>query len=559
MLQRWICASFWCFLVDCTAAFALAGSPTFQESDAATLGFKHVSPISAERHLHLYMGSGLGWADFDRDGTLDLLFCQGAPAEEMSRANQDPALRLWSYKNDRFVDRSTPAGLAGTSYGMGLTVADYDNDGFPDVFATGLFTAAMYRNNGDGTFSNQTEAAGIVAEGFGAGACWTDIDQDGNLDLFYVRYVAINGPYPLCSKKVNGRRVTFACNPDRIPGDADSVYRNLGDGTFTDMTAASGVAVAPKRQGLGIVALDLDDDGHSEIYVANDTSPNDLWVRTGTFQLEERGLIAGVALSRSGTVKAGMGIAAGDIDGDLLPDLFVTNYFRETNSLYRNEGDLVFLDCSEGFGIAAPSIARLGFGVTLTDFDNDGWSDYFVANGHVHDHLSEIKSDDEPFAQLPQVLRNRGGKRFQDISSQAGPFFLSPCVARGTAAADINGDGLVDVAVLRLNERAALLRNSTAEAGNWIALELQGTLSNRDAIGATVIVRTGKQAWRRDRMASASYLSCDSPVLHVGLGDAKVVDSVTVRWPSGRHEIFSSVPARRHSRLVEGTGAASLR
>ncbi|MEI8383786.1 MAG: CRTAC1 family protein [Planctomycetota bacterium] len=558
MLQRWICASLWFYLWGWNAAIALAGSPTFQESTPDNLAFVHVSPISAERHLHLYMGSGLGWTDFDRDGILDLLFCQGAPAEGMSKANGVPAVQLWGGHGDRFVDCSSAAGLTGTSYGMGLTVADYDNDGFMDMFVTGVFATAMYRNNGDGTFSDQTASAGIALGGFGAGACWTDIDHDGNLDLFYVRYIAIDGLYPLCSTKVNGRRVTVACNPDRIPGDTDSVYRNLGDGRFADLTTASGVETAPKRQGLGIVALDLDDDGYAEIFVANDTSANDLWVRTDQFQLEERGMVAGVALSRSGTAKAGMGIAAGDIDGDLLPDLFVTNYFRETNSLYRNEGALAFLDCSEEFGVATPSRLRLGFGVTLADFDNDGWPDYLVANGHVHDHLSEIKSENEPFAQLPQVLKNRAGRRFQDVSAQSGSFFQTPCVARGTAAADIDGDGRVDVAVLRLNERAVLLRNSTAETGNWIALELQGATSNRDGIGATVIVRRGKQAWRRDRMASASYLSCDSPVLHFGLGDVTDIDSVTVRWPSGRKEVFSSVPARCRSRLVEGTGSVSV-
>lgn len=549
----------WCCVWGCRTTIALADSPVFQETDPDNLAFVHVSPISAERHLHLYMGSGLGWTDFDRDGRFDLLLCQGAPAEGISTANGVPAVQLWGGQGDRFVDFSSAAGLTGTSYGMGLSIADYDNDGFMDMFVTGLFAAAIYHNNGDGTFSDQTASAGVTVGGFGAGACWTDVDQDGNLDLFYVRYIAINGPYPLCSTKANNRQVSVACNPDRIPGETDLIYRNLGDGRFADLTTASGIQASPKRQGLGIVALDLENDGHSEIFVANDTSPNDLWVRVGPFQLEERGLVAGVALSRSGTTKAGMGIAAGDIDGDLLPDLFVTNYYRETNSLYRNEGGLAFLDCSEEFGVASPSRFRLGFGVTLADFDNDGWSDYLVANGHVHDHLSEIKSENEPFSQLPQFLKNRGGRRFQDVSAGSGSFFQKPCVARGTAAADVDGDGLIDVAVLRLNERAALLKNRSARIGNWMAVELQGTTSNRDGIGATVIVRSGKQAWRRDRMASASYLSCDSPVLHFGLGDVTSIDSVTVSWPSGRNEVFSSVPVRCRSRLVEGSGSVSSR
>lgn len=538
-----------------------AGAPRFEEASEVALRFAHVSPLSPERHLHLFMGSGLGWADIDRDGHLDLLFCQGTPAETMLSANGVPALRFWSGRPEGFDDRSSQAALTGSAYAMGLTVGDFDNDGFADVFVTGMFAAALYRNNGDGTFSDHTAAAGITARGFGTGACWTDIDRDGNLDLFSVRYVVVASPtnYPLCTTRaINGQKMSYGCNPMTMPGEVDAVFRNRGDGTFADDSTSSSLTAAPQRQGLGIVSLDLDDDGQTEIFVANDTSPNDLWVHTGRFQLEERGLVAGLAVGRTGSPKAGMGIAVGDMDGDLRPDVYITNYYLEGNSLYRNEGNLLFFDASEELGIAAPSRTRLGFGATLADFDNDGWADLMIANGHVHDHLMELKGKPDPFAQLPQVLQNRGGRRFAEVSATAGKFFNTPSVGRGTAAADVDGDGRVDVAVLRLNGRAALLRNTTENAGNWLTIELQGTTSNRDGIGASVILRSGKLALRRDRMASASYLSCDDPALHFGIGATTALESVTVRWPSGRHEKFSDVRAGKRIRLMEGTGTALM-
>ncbi len=536
---------------------ARAGTPSFLEVDEATLGFRHVSPLSPERHLHLFMGSGLGWSDFDRDGDFDLFFCQGAPVETMATPEETPALRLWSHHDGRFAECSAATTLTGSAYANGLTIADYDNDGFADVFVTGLFSAALYRNNGDGTFANQTHAASIIPQGFGAGCCWTDLNGDGLLDLIYVRYiVADRNKYPLCSVNYQGKTVAISCNPRKLVGEADSVYRNRGDGVFDDVTEAWGFAATPARQGLGCVALDLDDNGITEAYIANDSSPNELWSRTAPDLWSETGLLAGVALNRFGASEAGMGIAAGDMDGDLRPELFVTNYFNETNTLYRNEGSLSFLDVTQEFGVAAPSRNRLGFGVSLSDYDNDGWSDLLIANGHVQDQLASVGILNEPFAQLSQLLVNRQGKRFDDASATAGSFFKTPGVARGTAAADVDGDGRVDVAVLRLNDRAAFIRNVTIDAGHWLGLELRGTASNRDGVGATVIVRSGKQAWRRDRMAAASYLSCDSPVLHFGLGDTQRIDTVTVRWPSGRHEVFRTVSINQRTLLVEGNGTA---
>lgn len=537
----------------------LAASPHFRDVASATgLIFRHVSQISPERHLHLFMGSGLAWGDFDRDGTLDLIFCQGDPDPQV-RPGGVPSLSLWRGPADphrSFVESSASAGFQGTSYANGVTIGDYDGDGFADVYVTGMLTAALYHNEGDGTFTDRTAAAGIVPVGFSTGCCWSDLDQDGLLDLVSVRYIALDPDrYPLCRIDYQGRQIAISCNPKRLAGSANSLYRNEGDGRFIEVSAASGFTLPIPLQSLGCVAADLDDDGRSEVYIANDTSPNELWrnVGAGALELEEQGLISGVAANRYGAPEAGMGIAVGDVDGDLRLDLYVTNFFDETNTLYRNEGDLLFLDLTEEYGLAAPSRRRLGFGTTLADFDNDGWLDLFVGNGHVQDQLPQVGRPDETLAQYSQLLRNRDGKRFHDVSDQAGEFFSSPTVARGSAAGDFDADGRIDLAVLRLNDRAALLRNES-ETSSWLAVDLVGTTSNRDAIGAAVFVEAGGRTWRRDRLSSSSYLSCDSPRLQFGLGSAKSINSIVIRWPTGQSEQFAPPSIDSIARLREGAG-----
>jgi len=551
------------FLVGLIAqsVVVLAEPISFNESSAAVgLNFRHVSPISPERHLHLFMGSGLAWADFDRDGSLDLLFCQGS-ADPRVKPGITPAIELWRgdafQAQVRFQSVTRNAGFHGSGYAMGLSVADYDNDGFADLFVTGVLSAALYHNNGDGSFSDLTNEAGIVPRGFGSGCCWVDMDSDGNLDLIYVRYVKLDPQrYPLCTVPFQGKQIAISCNPKRLVGDHDSVYQSQSDGRFSDVTLGTGFASGSPRHGLGCVALDLDDDLRPEVYVANDGMPNDLWKYLGKWKFEERALISGVAVNRFGASEAGMGIAVGDVDGDLKPELFVTNYFDETNTLYRNEGDLLFLDVTDDFGIAGPSRKRLGFGATFADYDNDGWLDLFVANGHVQDQLPLAGFADQPFAERSQVFANRQGRRFEDVSTKAGDFFQQDWVGRGSAIADYDGDGNLDLAVLRLNDRVALLHNAQAARSNWLSVELNGRNSNRDAIGATVIVRTKSASWRRDRMSSASYLSCDQGCLHFGLGSHTNVESIEVRWPSGSVETFPGTPTQRIVRLIEGTGTA---
>ena len=455
-----------------------AASSTISFDDIATaaqLGFHHNSPLSAERHIHLYMGSGLAWADFDRDGRLDLFFCQGS-SNPVTEPDAEPAVEVRRGE----TGENSPIGMSRT--GRGSRERRMPSRGYcrrfrqrrlPGSVRHRLFSAALYRNNGDGTFLNRTVEAGIVPCGFGSGCCWTDLDSDGNLDLIYVRYVKIDSrsirfvprPSKVC------REIAMGCGPKRFAGEPDSVYRNLGNGKFDDITASSGFARVEPRHGLGCVAqLDLDDDGSMEIYTANDGMPNDLWKNRGDLQFEEWGMFAvSGAVNRFGKAEAGMGIAAGDVNGDLRPDLFVTNFFDETNTLYRNEGNLLFLDVTEPCRLAGPSRNRLGFGTNFVDFDNDGWLDLYVANGHVQDQLHLVGIKDEPFAQLSQVFSNIRGRSFEEVSPRAGPFFQAPWVARGSAAADFDGDGRMDLAVLRLNDRVALWKTIRHALGTgWL-------------------------------------------------------------------------------------------
>lgn len=557
----------------------------FEDTTASQkLTFRHQSPITPERHIHLFMGSGVGWSDWDRDGDPDLLFCQGAAwpeSERVAAASNStaqttrpgngpvsnsfrtvvhpdrPAVRLCRNQQGlRFETVGQESGLLGTAYAMGLSIADYDNDGFDDLFVTGFFATALYRNQGDGTWADQTAEAGLAIAGFSTGCCWTDLDRDGLPDLFCARYLEIDPrQYPLCRVESPQGAVAISCNPKTMRGASDLLFQNLGDGRFTDRSESSGIATGPARQSLGVVSADLDDDGQADLYVANDTSPNDLWMNVGMFRLQERGLDAGAAVNRYGAAEAGMGIALADVDGDQRPDLCVTNYFNETNTLYRNEGQGLFWDVSDDLGIAGPSRQHLGFGVNLSDFNADGWPDLFVANGHVQDQLDKLGRSQETFAQQSQLLWNQNGKRFTEISRTAGAHFQKSYIARGSAVADYDTDGRLDLVVLNLNSDAVLLRNRSSGERRMRSVELIGCESNRAAIGAVLISAVSQKSVRIDRLAANSYLSCDDRLLPVAVARDGKIESLIVRWPNGLREQFRPAAGSGPIRLREGTGA----
>jgi len=561
MFRSRICLAAVSLCLNALAVSATAQQPRLHLSDvtkSAGIAFEHYSPISPQRHLHLFMGSGLAWVDFDRDGWPDLYLCQGREWPEKPRPDPRHSNRLFHNRGDgTFEDVTFDAGLKNLTYSMGTAVGDYDNDGFPDIYVSSFGGNRFYHNNGDGTFTQRAAQLGIDDDRYGTSCTWADIDGDGDLDLYVANYLRLGRDrYPLCRATFGDVSYPAGCHPRYQRPVYDALYRNDGNGSFTDVTAKSGLKSGPPRQGLGVVAADLDRDGDIDFYVANDTVENQLWINQGNGTFRDEALLSGVAVNRFGRREASMGIAVGDVTGDGRLDLFVTSYFNETNTLYRNDGE-VFTDVTDEFGLGAPSKQRLAFGASLLDIDNDGHLDLFVANGHVQTHLQKIGRN-EPFKELPQFFHNRDGRRFIDVSTSAGTYFQKPVVGRGSAVADFDRDGRPDLAVLHLNGPATLLRNTTPGAGHALQLELVGTRGNRDGIGAVVTVMLGKRRLVRLRLGSSSYLSCDDGRLLIGIGSARQADRIAVRWPGGQSEVWLRVPADRLHRLIEGTGSVKV-
>lgn len=524
-----------------------------QFSDCAAeagLDFTHYSPLSTERHLHLFMGSGLAWIDYDVDGAPDLFICQGAGWQETSDlADLKTSCRLYRNNgNGTFTDVTIPSGLQQHGYSMGATVGDYDNDGLPDLFVSRFGPSQLYRNCGDGSFA--AVAPETATSRYASSCTFADIDQDGDLDLYVAHYLDLSARYPTCQREIDGQTIYFGCHPRFIPAEPDLLYRNNGEGSFTDISRDAGLRAEPARQGLGVMAADFDEDGDIDFYVANDSVPNQMWINDGTGRFHDEALKLGVALNRGGLAAAGMGVGTADVDGNERLDLVVTNFYNEGSTLFRNDG-ATFTDVTAEFGLSLPSRLKVGFGVSFIDADNDGWEDLYVANGHVH-----VDNPFEPFEQTAQLFWNRNGQRFHDVSPAAGQHFQRAIVARGTAVGDFNRDGRADIAVLQLNGPVSLLRNDSAGAGNSLRLELIGMASNRSAIGALVRVETADDSRirLRTRTGGCSYLSCDDHQMLIGLGESPLAKRVTVRWPSGRHEYWEYLSADVLHRLIESTG-----
>lgn len=543
-----------CLLLTTTVAAGQATGIRFKNvAEAVGLDFTHYSPLTPERHLHLFMGSGLAWCDYDRDGWPDLYLCQGAAWPLV--ADRDPAHSNQLFRNvqGRFENVTKHAQLPCFGYSMGTAVGDYDNDGFPDLYVSGYGPDRFFRNLGDGTWAEVVDQDLLKDGRFGASCAWADIDGDGDLDLYVTNYLQLDADkYPLCSHMENGKRYAGGCHPRYQQHEYHRLLKNNSDGTFSDVTESAGLLAETPRAGLGVVAYDFDEDGDQDFYVANDTVHNQLWVNSGKGTFTDDALVMGVAVNGVGVAEASMGIAAGDVDGDGRIDLFVTNYFNETNTLYRND-QAAFTDVTAEYGLAAPSLRRLGFGTSFLDPDNDGWLDLIVVNGHVQSYPPELDRR-EPFAQLAQVFRNQQGTRFQEVSSTAGPYFQQAFVGRATALADYDHDGRIDVAVQHLNGPAALLVNDAAEVSHSLTLRLSGVQSNREALGARVEIHIGGRKIVRVILGSSSYLACDDRPVLVGLGAAQQADQITVRWPSGRQDTWGPLVSGQTHNLVEGRG-----
>jgi enediyne biosynthesis protein E4 len=543
-------------LLTCCPALAQDDKPRFVDATSdVKLSFQHYSPLTPERHLHLFMGSGLAWIDYDRDDWPDLYFCQGAAFPMVKTEKLEHIDQLFRNRNGVFENITEPSGLRNFDYSMGTAVGDYDNDGFQDLYVSSYGPNHLYKNNGDGTWSEIDDQPTLNDTRFGASCTWADVDGDGDLDLYVANYLQLPpDDYPLCSHEEGGKRYPGGCHPRFQKHEYDILFRNNGDGTFVDISQEAGLKSETPRAGLGVFVFDPDDDRDLDFYISNDTVHNQLWVNSGRGTFVDDALVTGVAVNGFGVAEAGMGVNGGDIDGDGRIDLFVTNYFNETNTLYRNDG-VAFTDVTAEYGLGAPSKQRLGFGTSFIDANNDGWLDIFVANGHVQSYPPELERH-TPFAQLPQLFLNRSGQRFEEISLEAGAYFLKKVVGRSSAMADFDRDGRSDLAILHLNDSAAILRNDSKSENRSVTIELIGTQSDREAIGAFMEARIGDRSIVRLCNGSVSYLASDERRTQIGIGEHEVLDSLTVRWPSGVTESWRSLGTSGVHKLIEGRGDA---
>jgi hypothetical protein len=513
--------------------------------------FRHHHGASGRRYMVETMVGGVVVFDFDGDGDEDLFFVDGGVLPGYQ--GEAPRSRLLRNEGGRFVDHTDRSGLRPREYGSGAVAGDYDDDGDLDVYVTALGSNSLWRNRGDGTFDDATAAAGVAAGGWSSGAAFADFDRDGDLDLYVARYVDFGlDNHKACNDEGTG--LAGYCGPEMYEGVGDLYYRNLGDGRFADATREAGLDAA-RYAGLGVAVGDLDDDGWSDLYVANDLDPNLLYRNRGDGTFEDISLLSGTAYGEAGRPEAGMGIALGDVEGDGRLDVVVTNFELETNALYRNLGEGLFVDARFVANVAEASLQKLGFGVALADLDHDRDLDLVVANGHVQDNAAQLRAGGS-FAQENQVYENDGAGRFR-LVPRAGVEDLA--VSRGLAVGDLDTDGDLDVVVLNTGGPAAAYENLLAAAStSWLQLDLVGGRSNSSAVGARVRLLTGSTSQLREVQTGGSYLSQSALTLHFGLGaDAGPESRVEVSWPSGLRQSVA-LPAGTRTRLVEPWGPPDL-
>jgi hypothetical protein len=523
------------------AAVSAAAPPSALYRDATKdsgIDFVHANGATGEKQCIEQMGSGGCLLDYDADGRLDLYIVNSVGANQLYR----------NLGKLRFANTTRAAGVAHEGYGMGAFAADFDNDRDPDIFVTNFGPDALYVNRGDGTFKESAAAAGVDDERWSTGAAFLDQDKDGWLDLYVANYVQMAVPDTNECWAEKGK-IKLYCPPRRYPREKDIFYRNRRDGTFQDATTAAGVDRVAGR-GLGAIASDFDGDGLIDVYVANDLDPNFLFRNKGDGTFEEIGLMAGCSHSEDGKEQAGMGLAASDYDNDGWSDIFVTNFVNEVNSLYHNEGGGLFFNESTSSGLGPGSLPYVGWGTEFFDFDNDGWKDVFVANGHTESDAEKIDPT-TTYRQPSFLYRNRGDGTFAEMTKTLAPSLLEPRASRGTIFGDLDDDGDIDIVVINQNDRPLLLENAGVPGRHWIGFRCAGTVSNRDAVGARVEVRAGDLVGVREVQCGTSYLSSSDPRVHFGLGERAIVDSVLVRWPTGATQTFRGLAVDRYHRLVE--------
>ena len=517
--------------------------------------FTHLS-APEKKYIVESMSGGVLVIDYDRDGWPDLYF-PNAPTVEMALKGQTARSSLYHNNHDgTFTDVTEKAGVAMAGFAMGGAVGDYNNDGWPDLYITGLGSNTLFRNNGDGSFTDVSKAAGVAAGHWSTGAAFGDYDGDGYVDLMVTGYVDFSlsdlpafGSTPTCRY----RGLSVQCGPRGLKGGGDHLFHNNGDGTFTDVSAKAGVADAPGYYGLGVVWSDFNNTGRPDIYVANDSTPNYLYRNEGNGTFTDMSYESGSAVSGDGSEQGSMGVAIADYNHTGRFSLYITTFADEHNTLYRNDGKGNFSDVSYDAGVALASLPWVKWGDAFADLDNDGWVDLLAVNGQVYPQVDELPSGAR-YRQPKNLFMNKGDGSFCDAGSLAGAALSVPRVSRGLAVADLDNDGNVDAVVGDLDGSPMILHNTGIPGRHWISLELGGTRSNRLALGARVTVKAGGMTQTDEVRSGGSYLSQSDLRLHFGLGAAASVDQVEIRWPSGRQETLTHLPADHFYAVLEGSG-----
>jgi enediyne biosynthesis protein E4 len=530
----------------------------FAEIPAAASGiqFVHTAGSSPEKYLPESTGAGCAFLDYDDDGWMDIYLVNSGPCDFFTPPHP---LRNALYRNDRdgtFTDVTEKAGVGGGGYGMGVAVGDYNGDGLPDLYVTQYGRSILYRNNGDGTFTDVTEKAGVAAPGWSSSAVWFDYDNDGRLDLFVCRFVdfdkskhhrcgapnipALAGQNEYCYPKVYSPKPSW-------------LFHNNGDGTFPDVSQEMGIGDNPGKA-WGVVAADINNDGWMDLFVANDTVANFLFMNRKGKRFEEVGFTSGVAYGEGGKARSGMGVDAADFDQDGWVDLFVTNMDHEFYAIYNNRHDETFDDTSAKTGIANVTQLVSGWGLRFFDYDNDGDLDLFIANGHPDDLIEKIYPT-VTYREAPLLFHRENGG-FKNVSPDSGPIFKKAMASRGLAIGDFDNDGAIDALISNNNETPVLLRNNIGAQNHWLGLNLVGTKCNRDAIGARVSYQAGDLKRSRMKVGGGSYLSSHDPRMVLGFGQRPKIDVLEVKWPqpSTLVERFTDLPVNRYITIVEGQG-----